>query len=102
MVGKIIEEAGDENLYRYSNSEFIIIYKNESKKESFEHLEQIRRAIASAEFVLNNRKKSIKLTVSTCVSEKKRSDANAIEVLYRIHKTLQKANEFSHNISSQA
>lgn len=102
ITGKIIEEFGEEYLYRYSADEFILIYKNENKNESFEHLEQIRRAIASAEFILSNRKKSIKLTVSTCVSEKKRSDANSIEVLYRIRKTLQKANEFSHNISSKA
>ena len=102
IAGKIIEEFGEENLYRYSADEFILIFKNENKNESGEHLEQIRRSIASAEFVLNNRKKSIKLTVSTCVSEKKRSDANSIEVLYRIRKTLQKANEFSHNVSTKA
>ena len=65
ITGKIIEENGEENLYRYNDDEFIIIFKNENKNESFEHLEQIRRAIASAEFVLRNRKKSIKLTVST-------------------------------------
>ncbi len=101
ITNKIMEENGEENLYRYSDDEFIVLFKNENKNESFEHLEQIRRAIASAEFILNDRKKSIKLTVSTCVSEKKRSDANAIEVLYRIRKNLQKANEFSHNISSK-
>ena len=78
------------------------VFRNEDKNESFERLEKIRRSIASAEFVLNNRKKTVKLTVSTCVSEKKRSDANSIEVLFRAHKTLQKANEFSHNISSKA
>ena len=102
IAGKIIEEFGEEHLYRYSADEFILIFKNENKNESFEHLEQIRRAIASAEFVLSNRRKSIKLTVSTCVSEKKRSDANSIEVLYRIRKKKKKANEFSHNISSKA
>lgn len=102
VVSKIIEEEGDENLYRYNEDEFILIFKNENKNESFERLEKIRRAIASAEFILNRRRKSIKITVSTCVSEKKRSDANSMEVLYRIRKTLQKANEFSHNISSKA
>lgn len=102
ITSKIIEEESDENLYRYNDDEFIIIFKNENKNESFERLEKIRRAIASAEFILNRRRKSIKITVSTCVSEKKRSDANSMEVLYRIRKTLQKANEFSHNISSKA
>ncbi len=102
ITNRIMEENGEENLYRYSDDEFIVIFRNENKDESYEHLEQIRRAVASAEFILHDRKKSIKLTVSTCVSEKKRSDANAIEVLYRIRKKLQKANEFSQNISSKA
>ena len=102
IAGRITEEEGEENVYRYNEDEFVIVFRNEDKNESFEHLEKIRRSIASAEFVLNNRKKAVKLTVSTCVSEKKRSDANSIEVLFRAHKTLQKANEFSHNISSKA
>lgn len=102
ITSKIIEEEGEENLYRYNEDEFILIFKNENKTQSFERLEKIRRSIASAEFILNNRRKSIKLTISTCVSEKKRSDATSMEVLYRIRKTLQKANEFSHNISSKA
>lgn len=102
ITAKIIDEEGSENLYRYNDDEFLLIFKNENKNEGFEHLEKIRRAIASAEFILNNRKKPIKLTVSTCVSEKKRSDANSMEVLYRIRKTLQKTNDFSHNISSKA
>lgn len=102
VTSKIIEEEGEENLYRYNEDEFLLIFKNENKNEGFERLEKIRRAVASAEFVLSNRKKNIKLTVSTCVSEKKRSDANSMEVLFRIRKTLQKANEFSHNISSKA
>ena len=102
ITNRIIEEHGEENLYRYSDDEFIFILKNANRDEGYEQLEQIRRAIASAEFILKDRKKSIKLTVSTCVSEKKRSDANSVEVLYRIRKKLQKANEFSLNISTKA
>lgn len=102
IVSKISEEEGEENIYRYNEDEFVIIFKNEDKNECFEHLEKIRRNIAAAEFILNHRKKSVKITVSTCASEKKRSDANSVEVLFRARKTLQKANEFSHNISSKA
>ena len=101
IASKITEEHTPENVFRYNEDEFVLIFKNENKKESFEHLEKIRRSVASAEFILHNRRKGIKLTVSTCVSEKKRSDANSMEVLYRIRKNLQKANEFSHNISSK-
>lgn len=102
IAGKITEHEAEENIYRYNEEEFIIIYKNENKNESFEHLEKIRRSVASAEFILNSRKKAVKMTISTCSSEKKRSDAGSMEVLFRARKVLQKANEFSHNISHKA
>lgn len=103
MVSNLITELeGTEAIYRYSEDEFVIIFKNEGKKESFERMENIRRAIASSSFILNNRKRTIKLTVSGSVSEKKRSDANAFEVLVRARKVLQKTLSFSHNVTSQA
>lgn len=102
IVSRIMEEEAEENIYRYNDGEFVIIYKNEDKNESFEHLEKIRRSVASAEFILSNRKKAVKMTISTCSSEKKRSDAGSMEVLFRARKVLQKANEFSHNISHKA
>ena len=83
-------------------SEFIIIFKNEDKKESFEHLEQIRRAIASTDFMLGNRKKGLKLTVSCCVSEKKRSDDSSLDVLVRARKALQKTYQFTQNVTTKA
>ena len=48
------------------------------------------------------RKKPIKLTVSCAVSEKKRSDANSVEVLVRAHKALQKTYKFTQNVTSKA
>lgn len=102
IATRIQEEENEDNLYRYNDGELLILYKNENKNESFEHLEKIRRSVASADFMLGNLKKAIKLTVSTCASEKKRSDANSMEVLFRARKVLQKANEFSHNISHKA
>lgn len=102
IVNRILEEENEENIYRYTDGELVVLYKNQNKNESFQFLEKIRRTIASADFILNNRNKAVKLTVSTCVSEKKRSDANSMEVLYRARKVLQKANEFSHNISHKA
>lgn len=79
------------------------MYKNLDKKESFERLETIRRAVASASFVYHPRRKPIKLTVSAAVSEKKRSDANSFEVLVRaLQGSLPKPRSFSHNVTSQA
>ena len=102
IANKIIELEAEENIYRYSPDEFVIVYKNLDKKESFERLEVIRRAIASAQFQYSPRRKTIKLTVSACIAEKKRSDANSFEVLVRADKLLKKTRKFSHNVTSKA
>ena len=52
--------------------------------------------------MLGKRQKGLKLTVSCCVSEKKRSDDNSIEVLIRTRKALQKAYQFTQNVTSKA
>ena len=102
IAEKIIELEKDEAIYRYADDEFVIVYKSLDKKEGFERLEIIRRAIASAQFQFSPRKKPIKLTVSASISEKKRSDANSFEVLVRADKALQKTRAFSHNVTSKA
>ncbi len=102
IVMRIAEDEDESNIYRYNEDELLIVFKNESKKDIAERTEKIRRSIASADFMLPRRKKAVKITVSTCISEKKRSDANALEVIYRTRKALQKANEFNHNISTSA
>lgn len=103
MIALRLSEAETENtIYRYSEDEFVIIFKNEDKKESFNRLENIRRMIAASEFMLGARQKPLKLTVSCCVSEKKRSDDNSFEVLLRTRKALMKAYSFTQNVTSQA
>lgn len=102
VTRKITDLAAEDNIYRYSENEFVIIFKNEDKNESFTHLEEIRRAVAAASFVLNPRRNPLKITISASVSEKKRSDANHIEVLVRARKILQKTRSFSHNVTSKA
>jgi len=99
---RLLETESENPVYRFSEDEFVIIFKNEDKKESFERLENIRRAVASAEFMLGNRKKGLKLTVSCCVSEKKRSDDNSLEVLLRARKALQKTYQFTQNVTTKA
>lgn len=103
MISQLIDEADTENeIYRYAVDEFVIVFKNETKDEAFNKIEDIRRKIAGAEFILSQRKKPIKLTVSAGISEKKRSDANAYEVLVRTRKALEQTNKFSQNITSKA
>lgn len=102
IANRITETEIDNQVYRYTPDEFVIIFKKEDKNEGFDRLEKIRRAIASAEFMLGRRKKPLKLTVSCAVSEKKRSDANTFEVLLRAHKALQKTYKFTQNVTSKA
>ena len=98
----IIDIEKDEQIYRYSPDEFVIIYKSMDKNEGFDRLESIRRTIASSMFQYSPRRNPIKLTVSACIAEKKRSDASSFEVLMRADKLLRKTRTFSHNVTSKA
>ncbi len=103
MISRRIVAAETEAvIYRYGDDELVLIFKNEDKNAAYEQMEQIRRAVASAEFMLSKSKKPVKLTISGSISEKKRSDANALEVLSRTRKALQKTSAFSFNVTSKA
>ena len=103
MIAQRMQDIESEcQFYRYGEDTFVLIFKNEDKNKSFERMENLRRAIASSEFIFNKHRKGLKLTVSGCVSEKKRSDDNSLEVLYRAHKALQKTYQFTQNVTSKA
>ena len=97
----ILSTSYGAEIYRYSEDEFILIFKNEDKKQCFEYLEEIRRSIAGSEFVLNS-KRIVKITVSAGVSEKKRSDADADTVLMRTREAVQRTYKFTQNMTSKA
>ena len=99
---RITENENSSNIYRYSNDEFIIIFKDDDKNSAYNKMENLRRSVASAEFHLHRFKNPLKLTVSGSVSEKKRSDADAFEVLTRAHKALQKTYKFTQNVTTKA
>ena len=102
LAYRLAELEPDNPLYRYSTDEFLLIFKNDTLKQSFEKLDKIRREIAASEFMFSQKQKGIKITISGCVSEKKRSDSNSTEVLLRARKTLQKTYEFTQNLISKA
>lgn len=103
MISRQLEGTETEaQIYRYERDEFVLLFRGEDKNEAFERLEKIRRLIASSSYNLKGYNKPIKLTVSGSVSEKKRSDANAIEVLLRADKALQKSYRFAQNITTKA
>jgi len=102
LTNRLSELEINNPIYRYSQDEFIIVFKNDNLKQSFEKLDNIRREIAASEFMFSHKRKGIKITISGCVSEKKRSDANANEVLHRARNTLQKTYQFTQNLISKA
>lgn len=102
MFISCIKEANPNVLiYNYKNDALILAYMNINTAECFERTEDIRRAIAKTIFVFNENN-HLQLTVSQCVSEKKRSDADAMAVLNRAEESLQKACKFTHNITIKA
>lgn len=103
MVSRKIREQEPESLlYRCSPDEFIIVFPQAEKGTSFNRLDEIRRSIAAAEFMLSSRKKPLKITVSCSIAEKKRSDADVFEVFIRARRILQKTYKFTQNITSKA
>ena len=88
-------------IYNYKKDAFILAFKNENAAESFVRAENIRRVLAKSIFIFNENN-HLQLTVSQCVSEKKRSDADAEAVLKRAETNLQKACKFTRNITVKA
>lgn len=89
------------SFYRYNEAELIMVFKNEYVKHTKEFADNIRHNIASSEYIFANRK-SLKITISVCVSEKTRKDLNAGEVIERAHSALQKNYRFNCNITTIA
>lgn len=88
-------------IYNYKPDALILAFTNMNASESFEKAENIRRSIAKSIFVFNENN-NLQLTVSQCISEKKRSDADAEAVLVRAEENLQKACKFTRNITIKA
>ncbi|MBP5698674.1 MAG: hypothetical protein J6W96_04025 [Alphaproteobacteria bacterium] len=88
-------------IYNYKPDALILTFMNMSVNESFEQAEDIRRLLAKSIFIFNENN-HLQLTVSQCISEKKRSDADALAVLERAEENLQKACQFTRNITIKA
>lgn len=101
FISRIEEVNPDVLVYNYKDDALILAYMNINAAECFEKTEEIRRSIAKTIFVFNENN-HLQLTVSQCVSEKKRSDADAFAVLERAEENLQKACKFTRNITIKA
>lgn len=88
-------------LYNYGDDALILVFPNKNAPESFDKAEDIRRALVKSIFVFNENN-HLQLTVSQCISEKKRRDLDALAVLARAEENLQKACKFTRNITIKA
>lgn len=88
-------------IYNYKEDALILAFLNANAAESYEQTEEIRRLLVKSIFVFNE-SNHLQLTVSQCVSEKKRSDIDASAVLVRAEENLLKACKFTRNITIKA
>ncbi len=101
FIRRIKEVNPTVDIYNYGKDALVLAFTNANTKESFEKAETIRRALVKSIFVFNENN-HLQLTVSQCVSERKRSDAGALAVLERAEESLQKACKFTRNITVKA
>ncbi len=101
FFNKITQINKDVKVYNYKDNSFILAFTRLNVNDGFIQVEEIRRNIAKSIFVFNENN-HLQLSVSLCISEKKRSDADADEVLIRAEEGLKKACKFTHNITVKA
>ena len=101
FLSRIRQINSDVLIYNYKDDALVLTFMNKNASESFEKAEEIRRILAKSIFIFNENN-HLQLTVSQCVSEKKRSDSDAAAVLYRAEENLQKACKFTRNITVKA
>ncbi len=98
IILKVRSQSADSCIYRLSRSEFCLLFFDMDVRETYEVMENIRRLVASTEYVGQN-KKNIKLTITPVVSEKRRSDTDAKAVLLRMHEHFHQKYKFTQNMT---
>lgn len=101
VVNCILKMPYDLTLYRYNESELIMVFQNERAKHAKEFADNIRHNIAASEFITADGKNR-RITVSICVSEKTHKINKPDEVVQRAHDYLQKGHHFNCNITTIA
>ena len=99
LINKISESSYEPEIFRYNENELMMVFKNEDAKHSLEYCENIRRTVAASEFIFTSGK-TLKITISICVSERTRKYIDAAVVAERGHNGLQKGYRFNSNIAT--
>ena len=102
LINDVFQEyIGEDLIFRYSEDQFLIIYKKYDLKEAYSHIEEIRRGIAGLNFAYSSKLPPLKITISCGVSEKKRSDKDVFEVYARAEKAMNETAKLSHNVTTK-
>ena len=75
-AAELCEAEGVSGVYRIAPNLFLLLFFDKDKSEGFEIMENVRRKIATSEFLTYHPQKNIKITITSAVTEGKRSDSN--------------------------
>jgi len=114
VAGCLADVSGDGQVFRYGGEEFAVIFSSKTTKQCFRHLEELRRQIADAEFMVrgndrrknnktkrnranNGNKKKIQVTVSIGVASQSVRNASFDQVVRAADKALYRAKDAGRN-----
>lgn len=100
-VAQLCEAEGNSGVYRISPNLFLLLFFDKTKNEGFEIMENIRRKIATSEFITYHPKNNIKITITSAVTEGRRSDAaNKAAIISRAYDKIKSS--LSQNVTLKA
>ena len=114
VAGCLADVSGDGQVFRYGGEEFAVIFSSKTTKQCFRHLEELRRQIADAEFMVrgndrrknnktkrnranNGNKKKIQVTVSIGVACQSARNGSFDQVVRAADKALYRAKDAGRN-----
>ncbi len=98
LVAEIIKEKHFKVFY-LQKDEFVISFEGQGIDDAYEDIENLKRKIATTDFILSGYKKPIKITITSAVVERKRMDGNMLAVFQKAQKILLKKKDFNNNFT---
>jgi len=102
IINEIVNFPDIFGIYRIDEDDFLLVFLQKDRTSTINIMEDIRRNIASREFILKKSQKPVKVTISCAVAEKKRSDAGAASVVMRVLSAFDKGYKLAQNIVLKA
>lgn len=112
VASKMAQVSGGGKPYRYGGEEFTVVFPGKHVKDALPHLEQLREAIASAQFTVRSAKrpknkpkkktkahgtKTVQITISIGAAEREGEARNPQEVIKAADKALYRAKKAGRN-----